>query len=209
MEEGVNWTITFNNTRANRPNEKQLMIEIHRLGADYPVKSDQKAAIKVLRKLLKEEHENQEPLDRRSKGTEETEITRPTAENKRLNLYVETINRERRPPEVTYAIDLGRPTTLGQEETSKHAEADEGSPEDVIDLKGSQTEDDDTVSQKKVAAETTSNTVAQDLEERRANYAKLEVPALELDEVKIWRKGNRSIPQVIPTLSINQDMGPQ
>ena len=138
-----------------------------------------------MRKLLKEEHENQEPLDRRSKGTEETEITRPTAENKRLNLYVETINRERRPPEVTYAIDLGRPTTLGQEETSKHAEADEGSPEDVIDLKGSQTEDDDTVSQKKVAAETTSNTVAQDLEERRANYAKLEVPALELDEVQM------------------------
>ena len=164
--------------------KKQLTIEIHRLGADYPVKTDQKAskkaAIKLLRKLLKEEHESQEPLERRSKGMEETEITRLTAENKRLNLYVETMNRERRPSKVTYAIDLGTQTTgLGQEETSKHAEADEGSPKEALD-KGSHTEDEDTLSQQKVAAVNITNTVAQDLKEREMN----KVPTLEFDEAQ-------------------------
>ena len=165
--------------------KKQLTIEIHRLGADYPVKSDQKAskkaAIKLLRKLLKEEHESQEPLERRSKVTEETEITRLTAENKRLKLYVETMNRERRPPKVTYAIDLGTQTTPGQEETSKvkHAEADQGSPKKALD-KGSQTEGEDTPSQQIVAAVPIANTVAQDLKEREVN----KVPTPELDKAQ-------------------------
>ena len=59
----VNWTLTSNNRTMQeliaQMSKKQLTIEIHRLGADYPVKSDQKAskkaAIKLLRKLLKEE----------------------------------------------------------------------------------------------------------------------------------------------------------
>ena len=53
----VNWTLTSNNRTMQeliaQMSKKQLTIEIHRLGADYPVKSDQKASKKAAIKLLR------------------------------------------------------------------------------------------------------------------------------------------------------------
>ena len=172
--------------------KKQLTLEIHRLGADYPVKSDQKtskkAAIKLLRKLLKEEYERQGPLNTSSKGTEETEITRLTTEvnrlttkNKRLHLYVETINRERKPPKVTYAIDVYTQTTPDQEVLKQVSV--EGEPAEQELDKGPPSEEEDTSSQKEVGAETSSNTAAQaDPEEWSTNDTEAVVSTPELEE---------------------------